>query len=485
MRTLAWLVLALLLVTSGCSTSTAPERPDVLFIAIDDMNDWTTLFDPGNPIRTPNLERLAQRGTFFTRAYCAAPGCNPSRTSIMTGLRPSTSGVYENGDPWRTMLPEAVTLSQYFMQNGYAAKGAGKIFHHGRSGADDPNNPSFQEFFKMVRTRAPARNYNGYRSPDDQDRDTSQLDSSDWTEEHLSRTAFDWGEHTKKMIDLDTIEWVEARLDEEWEQPMFLAAGIFKPHLPFYAPPRTFERYPIDEAKMPPMPENDLDDVSEVARKMAHTEFFIYSNVTKQKPDAPGSIKRMVQSYQAAADFADQMVGRLIDKLDASGRAGNTIVVLWADHGYHLGDKESCVKFTLWEKANHVPFIIVAPGVTTPGTRVETPVSLVDIYPTLLELTGLPPKPDNDGESLVPLLKNPNAKREQPAVMTWQRGNHAVRTERWRYIRYYDGSEELYDHTRDPWEWKNLAGDPEYADVIAEHKRWLPDDRKQARPSLP
>jgi arylsulfatase A-like enzyme len=371
------------------------------------------------------------------------------------------------------------------MQNGYAAKGAGKIFHHGRSGADDPNNPSFQEFFKMVRTRAPARNYNGYRSPDDQDRDTSQLDSSDWTEEHLSRTAFDWGEHTKKMIDLDTIEWVEARLDEEWEQPMFLAAGIFKPHLPFYAPPRTFERYPIDEAKMPPMPENDLDDVSEVARKMAHTEFFIYSNVTKQKPDAPGSIKRMVQSYQAAADFADQMVGRLIDKLDASGRAGNTIVVLWADHGYHLGDKESCVKFTLWEKANHVPFIIVAPGVTTPGTRVEAPVSLVDIYPTLLELTGLPPKPDNDGESLVPLLKNPNAKREQPAVMTWQRGNHAVRTERWRYIRYYDGSEELYDHTRDPWEWKNLAGDPEYADVIAEHKRWLPDDRKQARPSLP
>ena len=186
----------------------------------------------------------------------------------------------------------------------------------------------------------------------------------------------------------------------------------------------------------------------------------------------------MVQSYQAAADFADQMVGRLIDKLDASGRAGNTIVVLWADHGYHLGDKESCVKFTLWEKANHVPLIIVAPGVTTPGRRVDAPVSLVDIYPTLLELTGLPRKPDNDGESLVPLLKNPNAKREQPAVMTWQRGNHAVRTERWRYIRYYDWSEELYDHTRDPWEWKNLAGDPEYADVIAEHKRWLPDDRK-------
>ncbi|MCP5117093.1 MAG: sulfatase, partial [bacterium] len=405
------------------------------------MNDWTTLFDPSNPIKTPNLERLAERGTFFTRAYCAAPGCNPSRTAIMTGLRPSTSGVYGNRDPWRKMLPDAVTLPQYFMRHGYAASGAGKIFHHGPSGADDPNNPSFQDFFKMVRTRAPKPNYNGYTEDD---------------EAHLARTAWDWGEHTQRMIDLDTVEWVEARLEEPWDRPMFLAAGIFKPHLPFYAPPGTFERYPIGETAMPPMPADDLDDVSEVAREMAHTEFFIYSNVTRQKPGAPGSLQRMVQSYQASADFADQMVGRLIDKLDATGRADNTIIVLWADHGYHLGDKESCVKFTLWEKANHVPFIIVAPGVTTPGTRCDTPVSLLDIYPTLLELAGLPPKRDNDGQSLAPLLRNPEAKREQPAVMTWQRGNHAVRTERWRYIRYHDGSQELYDHTNDPWEWKNL-----------------------------
>ncbi len=461
MRILTLVLLTLLLITGGCSTSTQPERPNVLFIAIDDMNDWTTLFDPANPIRTPNLERLAARGTFFTRAYCAAPGCNPSRTAIMTGLRPSTSGVYTNKDYWRKILPHAVTLSQYFMRHGYAAKGAGKIFHHGRSGASDPNNPDFQAFFKLLKTRAPAQNYNGY---------TKQF------ERHLGSTAWDWGEHTQKMIDLDTVEWIEARMEEKWDRPMFLAAGIFKPHLPFYAPPDTFQRYPIDKTKLPPMPEHDLDDVPEIAREMAHTEFFIYSNVTKQKPGSPGSLQRMVQCYQASADFADQMVGRLIDKLDATGRAGNTIIVLWADHGYHLGDKESCVKFTLWEKANHVPLIIVAPGVTTPGTRCDTPVSLLDIYPTLLELAGLPPKPDNEGQSLVPLLKDPSAKRERPPVMTWQRGNHAVRTERWRYIRYRDGSEELYDHSKDPWEWHNLANDPQYADVIAGLRRWLPHD---------
>ena len=219
------------------------------------------------------------------------------------------------------------------------------------------------------------------------------------------------------------------------------------------------------------------DDVSEVAKRMAHREFFIYSNTTGQAPGSPGSLKRMVQCYQASADFADSMVGRLLDKLDATGRAADTIIVLWADHGYHLGDKESCVKFTLWEKANHVPFIIVAPGVTRPATRCDRPVGLVDIYPTLLELAGLPAKADLDGKSLVPLLKNPNAGWDRPAIMTMGRGNHAVRTRRWRYIRYEDGSEELYDHDKDPWEWTNLAADPNCADVIAQLRPYLPKDK--------
>lgn len=441
------------------------KSPDVLFIAIDDMNDWTTLFDAKNPIQTPNLKRLAARGTFFNRAYCASPGCNPSRTAIMTGYRPTTSGVYGNPEFWRQKVPDAVTLPQYFeRKGGYATRGAGKIFHHGRSGVGDPNNPDFQEFFKKLNIRGPGRNknYNGYRKP---------------ANPRLANLGFDWGEHDQKMIDVDMCEYIEARMEEKWDKPLFLAAGIFNPHLPFYAPKETFRRYPLAQLAMPPMPNGDLEDVGEMARRMVRKEFWIWDNTTAAKPGSAGSLTKMVQCYQAAADYADQMVGRLLDKLDATGRADNTIIVLWSDHGYHLGDKEACVKFTLWEKANRVPFIIVAPGITQPGSVCERPVSLVDIYPTLLELAGLPAKSDNDGRSLVPLLRNPKAKW-QPALMTEGPGNHAVRTDRWRYIRYSDGAEELYDHTKDPWEHTNLAGNSDYAKVMADHRKWLP--RKEA-----
>ncbi|MCZ6672160.1 MAG: sulfatase, partial [Verrucomicrobia bacterium] len=440
-------------------SSAALEKPNVLFIAIDDMNDWSTLFDPDNPIKTPNLQRLAARGMFFSRAYCASPGCNPSRTAIMTGLRPTTSGVYSNKNAWRKILPDAVTLPQYFEKQGYVTRGAGKIFHHGRTGIESPDNLSFQDFFEKLQIRAPGKNYNGYTIEE---------------EEHLGKTAFDWGVHDQKMIDVDMVEWVEDRMDEDWNQPLFLAAGIFNPHLPFYAPAENFTRYPFEKTLQPPMPENDLDDVGEIAKQMAHKEYWVYDNTSIKDPNDPGSLKKMAQCYQAAADFADQMVGRLLDKLDTSGRADNTIIVLWSDHGYHLGDKESGVKFTLWEKANHVPFIIVAPGVTTPGSRCDSPVGLIDIYPTLLELANLPAKADNDGQSLVPLLRNPTLEWERPALMTEGRGNHAIRTERWRYIHYSDGAEELYDHDKDPWEWTNLAGNPQYTQVIAEHKKWLP-----------
>ena len=444
-----------------------PPKPDVLFIAIDDMNDWTTLFDENNPIQTPNLKRLAARGCFFTKAYCASPGCNQSRTALMTGLRPTTSGVYANPDAWRKLLPTAVTLPEYFANHGYATRGAGKVFHHGRL-ANDDGAATFQDFQKKVATRGPGsnRNYNGYRKPDNP---------------KLSNVSFDWGEHDKKMVDVDMCEYVEARMEETWNEPLFLAAGIFNPHLPFYAPKETFARYPLDQTSLPPMPEDDLDDVGEVAKRMVRKEYWVYDNTMARQPPSPGSLKKMVQCYQAAADFADQMVGRLLDKLEETGRADNTIIVLWADHGYHLGDKETCVKFTLWEKANHVPFIIVAPGITTAGSRCDRPVSLIDVYPTLLELAGLPAKNDNDGLSLVPLLKNPKQTWQRPALMTEGPGNHAVRSDRWRYIRYSDGAEELYDHDNDPWEHVNLAGDAQYEKVMSEHRKWLPATEANGR----
>ena len=453
------------LVSPGCVRSlvtSSRKRPDVLFIAIDDMNDWTTLFDAKNPIKTPNLVRLAKRGMFFSKAYCAVAACTPSRTAILTGYSPTTSGSYRNDDFLRDVVPDAVTLPDYFRRSGYSSKGAGKIFTH-FNGADggDPAGKTFDEFKPMVGTRAPEKNYNGYTEKEDP----------------LHVLPFDWGEHTQKMIDIDMVEYIEKVMDQEWKKPMFLAAGIFKPHLPFYAPPETFEKYPFDDTIFPEMKADDLDDVGEIAKEMAHSEHFIYSNTTAKPENDPGSLKKMIQCYQASADFCDQMVGRLLDKLDETGRADNTIIILWADHGYHLGDKESCVKFTLWEKANRVPFIIVAPGITKPGSRCNRPVSLLDIYPTLVELAQLEPKKDLDGKSLVLLLNDPTQKWH-PALMTMGRGNHAVRSDRWRYIRYRDGSEELYDHSKDPWEWTNLAGQAQYARVIDEHKKWLPTKEK-------
>ncbi len=441
------------------------DLPNVLFIAIDDMNDWTTLFDEKNPIQTPNLKRLAARGAFFSKAYCAVPACNPSRTAILTGLSPVTSGVYSNGQSWKQLLPDVVTLPQYFGQLGYTTKGGGKIFHHGKTGSDREDKPSFQEFFQLqLHAGKPDVNYNGYV----RGRDPKQLASPSW----------DWGVHdVEKQTDEYTVDYVtEVMKTESRDKPLFLAAGIFRPHLPFWAPPRSFARYPFDKVKLPPRPADDLDDVPPIGVQMSRTESFIFDNTIKPPENRPGSLKKMVQCYQASADYADQMVGRLIDQLAASRRADNTIIVLWSDHGYHLGDKNATVKFTLWEKANHVPFIIVAPGVTRPGTVIDRPVSLLDIYPTLIDLAGLPKKQDLDGVSLLPLIKNPKAEWDRPAVMTQGAGNHAIRSDRWRYIHYADGTEELYDHDNDPWEHTNLASHAEHADVIAAHKKWLPQN---------
>ena len=235
------------------------------------------------------------------------------------------------------------------------------------------------------------------------------------------------------------------------------------------------------------MPADDLDDVPQLGIAMARSQRrwngFLFNDPPAQED--PASLKSLVRAYQASSSYADAKVGQLLDQLDATRRADDTIIVLWSDHGYHLGDKESVVKFTLWEKANHVPFIIVAPGITQPGTRIDTPVGLVDIYPTLLDLAGLPAMPDLDGQSLVPLLKNPQAKWDRPALMTQGRGNHAVRSRDWRYIRYKDGTEELYDcQTDDPWNHNNLlAGEDrdKYASVVAQHQKWLPKDEAPER----
>ena len=427
-------------------------RPNVLFLAIDDLNDWVACLGGHPGVKSPNIDRLAKMGVLFANAHCAAPLCNPSRAALMTGIRPATSGVYHNPQPWRQSpaLRDAVTLPQHFMAHGYRAVGGGKIYH----GAF-PDPPSWHEYFpsqqrnKPPDPMPPSRPLNG-----------------------IPRTAhFDWGPvevPDEEMGDWKVASWAIGELNKKHEKPFFLGCGFFRPHLPWYVPKKYFEMYPLDEVQLPKVKEDDLDDLPEIARKIARPQGD-HKKVTEHK-----QWRKAVQAYMASISFTDACVGRVIDALEKSPYAKNTLIVLWADHGWHLGEKLHWRKFTLWEEATRNPLMFVVPGMTRPGGRCTRPVNLLDIYPTLVELCGLKPNKALEGVSLVPLLKDPGAKWDRPTLTTYGRNNHSIRSEDWRYTRYRDGTEELYDHRKDPWEWANLAGEAKYDAVKADHARWLP-----------
>ena len=430
-------------------------RPNVLFLSVDDMNDWVGALGYA-PARTPNIDRLAARGALFANAHAPSPKCNPSRTAILSGLRPSTSGIYGNGEWWKPNLPKVVMLPRYFKDNGYYAAGGGKVFHH-TPGFNPPD--SWDEYFDLQDDLKSAGFLVPYRRPN-----------------HL--TSFDWGPLDRadmEMGDGATVRWAEEFLARKHERPFFLAVGLFQPHLPFYAPRAQYDAVGPDEAPVPPDKPGDLDDVPPAGRRMAAFRTNDLELILEH-----GDLDDVVRAYTACIRHADALIGRLLDALDAGAYAQNTIVVFWSDHGYHFGEKHHFAKNTLWERSSRVPLAIVAPGVTRPQTVSTRPVSLLNLYPTLLDLCGLPPRSALEGVSLRPLLEDPKREWARPAVMTFGRGNHAVRSERYRYIRYADGGEELYDHARDPGEWTNLAADPAYAAVIERHARLLPDGNAPA-----
>jgi arylsulfatase A-like enzyme len=431
----------------------AAGRPNVLFIAVDDLNDWISCLGGHPDCRTPNIDRLAARGVLFERAYCAAPACNPSRTALLTGIRPSTSGVYVNANRWRQALPDAVTLPQLFMAGGYRVVGGGKIFHGGQNDA-----ASWHEFFPQGRDPGPAvRPANG-----------------------IANTAhFDWGPlavDDDQMNDHRVVSWAVDQLQKDHDQPLFLACGIYRPHLPWYVPEEYFDQYPAESVTLPTIYEKDLDDVPPIGRRMARP------GGDHRKVIQSNNWRQAVQGYLASIAFADAQIGRLVDALDASGHAEDTIVVLWGDHGWHLGEKLHWRKFSLWEEACRAPLVFVVPGVTEPNGRSPRTVSFIDVYPTLAELCGLPSGEHLEGATLRPLLADPDAAWDRPAVTTHGKDNHAVVSERYRYIRYADGTEELYDHEADPLEWENVASSPEHAAAKAGLAQWLPQTNVAAGP---
>jgi arylsulfatase A-like enzyme len=440
------------MVSALCSTGETEEtarQPNVLFIAVDDLNHWVGHLGRNPQTRTPNIDRLAASGVAFTRAYCTAPACNPSRASILSGLRPSTTGIYENGQNWRRGISEDKLLNTQFSKAGYRVYGAGKIYHT----AKNPGG-SWDDYFEGQPGAGGIGPLVMHPSAKD---------------EGVRRIKFYPLANTdEEMPDYHVLSYAIERLEEKSDKPFFIAVGLVKPHLPFSVPKKWFDLFPLDSIELPPHREDDLDDVPP-------------SGVAMAKPGADhaalvksGRWKEAVQAYLASIAFCDAQVGRLLEALDKSEYRDNTVVVLWSDHGWSLGEKSHWSKFALWEEPTRTVHIWRVPGVTQPGGVCQRTVDLLNVYPTLCSLTGVPAPAHLEGHDVSELLKNPSAEWEHPAITTHGPDNHAIRTEGWRYIRYADGDEELYDEMADPLEHTNLAQSERHAERRAELRGMLP-----------
>jgi len=432
-------------------------QPNILFIVADDLNAWIGALGAHPDVRTPNIDALAARGVLFRRAYCAAPYCNASRMSVFTGCLPSTTGIYRNEPLWDTP-GRRPTFVELIRAAGYQTFGAGKVFHGvfdyaraGREGIDAAawreieNRPGLWDRF----VTNPAEPLPAAR-PLNRLFDFGRFDTVPANYHH-----FDWGplpdDRAEAMPDAAVERAVSEFLRCGPRQPFFCAAGLYKPHLPWHVPKRFFDLYDEEAIALPVVRDDDLDDVPPIARRWALTP------PDHELVTSRGQWRPAVRAYLACISYCDYQIGRIVASLDAAGLADSTAIVLWGDNGFHLGEKLHWRKFVLWEEATRVPLVIVPPRGATARPIVDEPVGLIDIAPTLLELCGIPAPAGLDGESLVPLLTDSSARRTTPVVMTWGRGNHSVRQGRWRFTRYEDGAEELYDRGTDPHEWTNLA----------------------------
>ncbi len=432
-------------VLQAADPTAKPTKPNVLFIAIDDLNHWVGYLGRNAQTKTPNIDRLAARGAWFTRSYCAAPVCNPSRAALMSGLRPFTSGVYENNNDWRRAIPEDLPLTTTFRKAGYYVCGAGKIYH------------------ESYKRRSEWDDYLEDAGHDPQPKGDTGVGG-------IRFAPLDCGD--EDLREWKIVGYGIQQLQKKREKPLFLAVGLHKPHMPWNVPRKYFDMHPLDKIELPPYREDDLDDLPPAGVRMARPEGD-HATILKS-----GRWKEAIQGYLAAISYCDAMVGRLLDAFDKSHYATNTIICFWSDHGWHLGEKHHWRKFALWEEATRSPLIWVVPGLTKPNSRCDRPVDFVSIYPTLTDLCGIPTPKHVQGESIRALLADPKAAWDKPALTTYRFMNHAVRSEGSRLIRYADGGEELYDESKDPYEWTNLATKSEFGAKKNELSQWLPKENK-------
>lgn len=426
----------------GSACSLSKQKPNILFIAVDDLNEYPNVLSGYPGLKTPALDKFAQTAVNFKRGYCAAPACNPSRSAILTGLAPNVTGLYANMDYQPNSKPAmaATHLPEHFKNNGYTTLWSGKIYHS-RPGAK-----------RMQAMWDDDRGHDGGYGPQ------PEVDNIPRTFRKPGWFNYQpWDGPDTDFPDVVNTDLTIERLQQTYDQPFFMALGLYRPHNPWTAPRRFFDQYPLDSITMPEVPENDLEDIPAIGRQWADhpVDFEALKRVEQWKP--------VVRSYLASISFTDYNIGRVLNALENSPHRDNTIVVIWADHGFHWGEKEHFAKFALWELTTRTLFMWRVPGLSKPGTECQAPVQLVDIFPTLVDCCDLPqPRQSLSGHSLKPLLKNTEHPWKHPALTFYKGENVAVRNKRFRYIRYEDNTEELYDHENDPNEWSNVADVSEF-----------------------
>jgi arylsulfatase A-like enzyme len=448
----------------------ASDAPNVLFISIDDMNDWAGFLNNHPGTRTPNMDALARNSLIFEHAYCAAPLCLPSRTAIMFGRMPYHTHIYDHTKASRAnyaaMKAHTPSVVDDIWAAGYDTFGASKIFH-GKE--------------KRRWTQYHSTVFYASAGPELSGADSGAKNNPNWISPYNGKPIGDGkdfpsglpdfgpsGVSPAKEPDGETATWAIGELDGKRSRPFFLGVGFVLPHEPWRLPQKYFDMHPLDEVVVPPIKPHDLDDLGPDAKKMVDP-LDIFGRVEKYH-----DLARVVQAYQAAISFTDANVGRVLNELASSPYANDTIIALWSDHGYHLGEKMHLEKMTLWEQATHVPLLLHVPGQFDKGTRYAPPVPSMDISPTIVELCGARPHEGQDSRSLLARIRDPKLAAARPPITTWEPGNYAVRRDNWRYIRYADGERELYDHNNDPNEYTNLAKNWYTFPVMQELDAFLP-----------
>jgi choline-sulfatase len=452
----------LLIILLSFHPSLAQQKPNILFISVDDLNDWISPLKGHPQAITPNFGRLAKMGTTFTNAHCQSPLCNPSRTSVLIGKRPTSTGIYGLAPYYRNVpeLAKLKSIPQYFRENGYSTHAAGKVFHGNY--AFNNNGPDWDNIGPPAHG-APYPPKKLVNTPN-------------------TMKAVDWGTFPHNDEDKDDYKiaaWSANKLKTlPTDKPFFLATGFFLPHVPCFTTQKWMDLYPLETLKLPEILTTDRDDTPRASWWLhwslpePRLKFLTENN----------EWHNLVRSYLASISFIDAQLGVLLDALEQSPHANNTIIVLWSDHGFHLGEKLITGKNTLWERSTRVPLIFAGPNISK-NSQCSEPVELLDIFPTLCDLTSLPQPHELEGHSLIPQLENHQTPRTFPAISNHNPNNNSVRDKTWRYILYTDGSQELYNLQTDPHEFHNLINDKSLAHQIERLSQFIPKNQKPHAPN--